>query len=239
MATAEHDNASPAFRLRAKPRTCETPASIIPEPEMLEILLEMSGYRAWRCVCAKRRPKGSIVQTKGNCHLDLVSKAGARHQIVNRALLCPYHNIMKSNHRLRLAEYREEIAKTGELMVDDVSELIDLTYAAHKSMASTRSGKFRSGQRSLTGMVAALPSCRSHALQQAAACVCRQHGNEFTGRETCARHGLSALPLGIGCRLVLQNVRMSNEPVLGRLHYAETDGGEHDEREYGAVDQHH
>ena len=41
---------------------------------------------------------------------------------------------MKSNHRLHLAEYREGIAKNGELMVDDVAELIDLDYAAHETL---------------------------------------------------------------------------------------------------------
>ena len=63
-----------------------------------------------------------------------MSKAGTSHQIVNRAPLCPYHNIMKSNHRLHLAEYREEIAKNGEMMVDDATELIDLTEAAHRTL---------------------------------------------------------------------------------------------------------
>ena len=66
MATPEHDNAPPIFTLQAKLRTFETPASIIPEPEMLEILLEMSGYQAWRCGFANRRPDGSIVKTKRN-----------------------------------------------------------------------------------------------------------------------------------------------------------------------------
>ena len=36
---------------------------------------------------------------------------------MNRAPLCPYHNIKKSNHRQHRAEYREEIRKVGEMMV--------------------------------------------------------------------------------------------------------------------------
>ena len=135
--TPSHDDAPPAFKVPAHPRRFKTPASIIPESEMLEILLEMSGYQAWCCGFANRRPDGSVVQTKRNFHLDHlnpVSKAGTSHQITNRAPLCPYHNIMKSNHRLHLAEYREEIAKNGELMVDDVAELIDLDYAAHEAL---------------------------------------------------------------------------------------------------------
>ena len=135
--TPDHDDAPPALHLQAKPRTFKTPASIIPEREMLELLLELSGYQAWCCGFANRRPDGSIVKTTRNFHLDHlnpVSKAGASHQIVNRAPLCPYHNIMKSNHRLHLAEYREEIAKNGEMMVDDATELIDRTEAAHKTL---------------------------------------------------------------------------------------------------------
>ena len=133
-----HDDAPPAFQLQVKPRTFKTPASIIPESEMPELLLEMSGYQAWCCGFANRLPDGSVVQTKRNFHLDHlnpVSKAGTSHQITNRAPLCPYHNIMKSNHRLHLAEYREEIARNGELMVDDAAELIDLDYAAHETLA--------------------------------------------------------------------------------------------------------
>lgn len=49
--------------------------------------------------------------------------------------MCWAHNIMKSNRLLHLAEYRDEIARIGETMLDDVSELIDLTYAAHISLA--------------------------------------------------------------------------------------------------------
>ena len=104
---------------------------------MPELLLEMSGYQAWCCGFANRRPDGSIVETTRIFHLDHlnpVSNAGASHQIVNRAPLCPYHNIMKSNHRLHLAEYRDEIAENGEMIVDDASELIDLTYAAHETL---------------------------------------------------------------------------------------------------------
>ena len=135
--TPQHDDTPPAFKLPAQPRRFKTPASIIPESEMLEILLELSGYQAWCCGFANRRPDGSVVQTKRNFHLDHlnpVSKAGASHQITNRAPLCPYHNIVKSNRRLHLAEYREEIARNDELMVSDVSELIDLDYAFQRAL---------------------------------------------------------------------------------------------------------
>ena len=103
---------------------------------MLEILLEMSGYIAWCCGFANRLPDGSVVQTTRNFHLDHReprSKDGTSHQIVNRAPLCPHHSTVKSKHRLHLAEYREAIARSGELMVSDVSELIDLDCAFQRT----------------------------------------------------------------------------------------------------------
>ena len=135
--TPVEDSTPPAFKLTDKPRQFKTPASIIPELEMLEILLTMSGYQAWCCGFANRMPDGSVVKTTHNFHLDHlnpVSKAGTSHQITNRAPLCPYHNIKKSNHRLHLAEYREKIQQEAELMVNDSSDLIDLDYAFHHTL---------------------------------------------------------------------------------------------------------
>ena len=112
--TPAHDDALPTLKLPTQPRRFKTPASIIPEPEMLEILLEMSDYQAWCCGFANRRPDGTIIREPWNFHLDHlnpVSKAGTSHQITNRAPLCPRHNVMKSNKRLHLAEYRETIKK--------------------------------------------------------------------------------------------------------------------------------
>ena len=135
--TPDHDDAPPAFQLQVKPRTFKTPASIIPESEMLEMLLEMSDYQAWCCGFANRRPDGTTIREPWNFHLDHlnpVSKAGTSHQITNRAPLCPRHNVMKSNKRLHLAEYRETIKKDGQLMVNDIADLIDLDDAAQKTL---------------------------------------------------------------------------------------------------------
>jgi len=135
--TPDPEDRVPTFKVSDLLRTFKTPASIIPEAEMLEILLRLSGYRAWCCGFANRRPNGDIVETTRNFHLDHLnplSKAGTSHQIVNRAPLCPYHNIKKSNHRLHLAEYRETIADAGELMVDTVADLIDLGYAFDRAL---------------------------------------------------------------------------------------------------------
>ena len=135
--TPEAESTPPPFRLPDKPRKFKTPASVIPEREMLDILLGMSGYQAWCCGFANRKPDGSVVETIRNFHLDHmdpVSRPGFSHQITNRAPLCPHHNIMKSNRRLHLADYREQIARDGELMVADLSDLMDLTEAAHRTL---------------------------------------------------------------------------------------------------------
>ena len=66
--------------------------------------------------------------------MEPVSKPGFSHQITNRAPLCTFHNIRKSNQRLHLAEYRERIACDGDLMVDSLADLMDLTEAAQRTL---------------------------------------------------------------------------------------------------------
>ena len=63
-------------------RKYKVPSSIIPEREMLEYLLGLSGYMAWCCGFA--------------------------------------------NRRVHLADYRQEIADAGEMLVDSVGDLINL-----------------------------------------------------------------------------------------------------------------
>ena len=41
---------------------------------------------------------------------------------------------MKSNHRLHLAEYRDQIQSRGELMVHNMAELINLDLAAQQTL---------------------------------------------------------------------------------------------------------
>ena len=135
--TPEYDDVPPVLRLQSKPRTFKVPASVIPEDEMLEILLEMSGYQAWCCGFANRKANGDVVRTTRNFHLDHLapkSKDGTSNEIHNRAPMCPYHNIRKSNRQVMLAEYRQEIADAGELMVDEVTDLINLNYAQAQAM---------------------------------------------------------------------------------------------------------
>ena len=114
----------------------KVPASVIPEPDMLRELLEISGYQAWCCGFANRKPNGEIIRTTRNFHLDHIdpkSKEGTSNDIVNRAPLCPYHNIKKGNERIGLAEYRVKIADAKELMVDKFGDLQDLNEARHKA----------------------------------------------------------------------------------------------------------
>ena len=76
-------------------------------------------------------------QTKRNFHLDHlapVSKDGTSHEIQNCAPMCPYHNIRKSNRQVALSQYRQEIAKANELMVDSIEDLISLDYALAHAM---------------------------------------------------------------------------------------------------------
>ena len=109
-------------------RKYKVPSSIIPEREMLEYLLGLSGYMAWCCGFANRRPNGVVVESVNNFHLDHIdpkSKDGSN-QIWNRAPLCPAHNVRKNNRRVHLADYRQEIADAGEMLVDSIGDLINL-----------------------------------------------------------------------------------------------------------------
>ena len=116
-------------------REFKVPASDIPNRVMLETLLEWSGYKAWCCGFANRRPNGDIVKTINNFHLDHIdpkSKRGSN-QIWNRAPLCPTHNIRKGNQRIHLADYRVQIADAGEMLVDRIGDLVDLAEMEEKA----------------------------------------------------------------------------------------------------------
>ena len=115
----------------------KVPSSLIPEPQMLEMLLELSDYTAWCCGYANRMPDGSVVRTTRNFHLDHIapkSREGTSNEIQNRAPMCPYHNIRKNNRQIALSQYRQEIADAGEMMVNSVNDLINLDYALAQAM---------------------------------------------------------------------------------------------------------
>ena len=118
-------------------RTFKVPASIIPEAEMLEQLLELSGYMAWCCGYANRMPDGTVIRTTRNFHLDHLapkSREGTSNEIQNRAPMCPYHNLSKGSRQIALSQYRQEIADAGEMMVNSVSDLINLDQALDAAM---------------------------------------------------------------------------------------------------------
>ena len=114
----------------------KVPSSLIPEKEMLEFLLELSGYMAWCCGFANRMPDGSIVRMANNFHLDHVDpkSKGGLNQITNRAPMCPRHNIRKKDRYVHLREYRQEIADAGEMMVNTTDDLIDLPMAQQAAL---------------------------------------------------------------------------------------------------------
>ena len=114
----------------------EAPPSIIPEKEMLEFLLGLSGYQAWCCGFANRMADGAVVRDTSHFHLDHLDpkSKGGSNQITNRAPLCAKHNLRKSDRRVHLADYRREIASAGELKVSNISDLVDLTWAYQKAL---------------------------------------------------------------------------------------------------------
>ena len=116
-------------------RRKEAPPSIIPEKEMLEFLLNLSGYTAWCCGFANRMADGTVVKDTSHFHLDHIDpkSKGGSNQITNRAPMCAKHNLRKSNRRVHLEEYRVEIAARGELKVPK-SELVDLTMAYQQAL---------------------------------------------------------------------------------------------------------
>ena len=128
----EHEDTPDAFTLPE--RKFKVPSSIFTNQEMLEYLLPLSGWQAWCCGFANRRPDGTVIPTTRNFHLDHVdpkSKEGAN-EIYNRAPLCPYHNTRKGNQWIHLADYRQQIADAGEMMVDSVNDLPNLAEVNHR-----------------------------------------------------------------------------------------------------------
>ena len=80
----------PTFRVPE--RKFKVPASDIPERDMLEMLLELSEWKAWCCGFANRMPNGEIIKETWNFHLDHLnpkSREGTSNRITNRAPMCP------------------------------------------------------------------------------------------------------------------------------------------------------
>ena len=126
---------TPPLARREIQRT-ETPPSIIPEKEMLEFLLDLSGYQAWCCGFANRKADGTVVRETSHFHLDHLDpkSKGGSNQITNRVPMCAKHNLRKSDRYLHLEDYRREVVDRGELKVARISDLVDLTTAYQKAL---------------------------------------------------------------------------------------------------------
>ena len=70
---------------------------------------------------------------------------------------------MKSNRRLYFADYRDEIAGNGGMMVCEASELIDLGYAVHEMLSIHWERQARKRVAQQPAMVASLLLRRSSA----------------------------------------------------------------------------
>ena len=116
---------------RPPPLELEEPeygGQIFKRREMLELLLRESGWMAWCCGYAVRRPDGEIVQTADNFHLDHIDPkgSGGSEYITNRAPLCARCNGLKGRRPITLRQLREEIIEQGKLLVDSPADLPDL-----------------------------------------------------------------------------------------------------------------
>ena len=88
---------------------------------------ELSEYQAWCCGLGNRRPNGTVAQTKCNFHLDHLNPSARPAPAIRPPMkpLCTYHNILKGYRRLHPDDHRKSIRQNGEMLVSDVSELIE------------------------------------------------------------------------------------------------------------------
>ena len=103
--------------------------------KMLELLLEESGWIAWCCGYAVRRPDGSVVETADNFQLDHIDPLaeGGLDIITNRAPLCAACNARKGKRSITLRQLRQEISADGRLIADRLEDLPDLAKMQHSA----------------------------------------------------------------------------------------------------------
>lgn len=154
--TTADDDAPPVKPLPQ--RRYKVSASIFSREEMLEFLLDLSEWRAWCCGFANWKVGAdgvpAVERTIRNFELDHIDPKpeDGRHEIDNRAPLCPYHNSTKSDRRVRLDELRQEVAEAGEMLVSSVDDLVDLPWARDQVMDHWASGKARRSGLTLPGI---------------------------------------------------------------------------------------
>ena len=125
-------------KLELKPRpplNYKKESDVFDRRQMLERLLELSGYRAWCCGFANRRDDGTIIRDAANFQLDHITprSRGGSDRIYNRAPICQQHNGSKGSREITLERLRTEVAARQELKVD-LDDLIDLNWAYDRAM---------------------------------------------------------------------------------------------------------
>ena len=133
--TDDWQTASKLGQVKPTPNYKEKAKDVFDDGQMRKRLLKLSGYLAWCCGFANRRPDGSVIETTDNFHLDhiLPKSKGGTDRIYNRAPMCLRHNTSKGNREITLERLRTEIAAKGELQVP-LDDLIDLDWAYDRAM---------------------------------------------------------------------------------------------------------
>ncbi len=133
--TDDWQTASKLGQVKPTPNYKEKAKDVFDDGQMRKRLLKLSGYLAWCCGFANRRPDGSVIETTDNFHLDHIrpKSKGGTDRIYNRAPMCLRHNTSKGNREISLERLRTEIAAKGELQVP-LDDLIDLDWAYDRAM---------------------------------------------------------------------------------------------------------
>ena len=133
--TDDWQTAAKLGQVKPAPNYKEKAKDVFDDRQMRQHLLQMSGYLAWCCGFANRRPDGSVIETIDNFHLDHIrpKSKGGSDRIYNRAPLCLRHNTSKGNREISLERLRTEIAAQGELQAP-LADLIDLDWAYDRAM---------------------------------------------------------------------------------------------------------
>ena len=133
--TDDWQTAAKLGQVKPAPNYKEKARDVFDDRQMRQHLLQMSGYLAWCCGFANRRPDGSVIETTDNFHLDHIrpKSKGGSDRIYNRAPMCLRHNTSKGNREISLERLRTEIAAQGELQAP-LADLIDLDWAYDRAM---------------------------------------------------------------------------------------------------------
>jgi len=133
--TDDWQTAAKLGQVKPTPNYKEKAKDVFDDRQMRQHLLQMSGYLAWCCGFANRRPDGSVIETPDNFHLDHIrpKSKGGSDRIYNRVPMCLRHNTSKGNREISLERLRTEIAAQGELQAP-LEDLIDLDWAYDRAM---------------------------------------------------------------------------------------------------------